>query len=267
MGRAIKRAALGLWMAVACQLPLANAGAARSHASIFIPVLLYHHVKEIKPYDNAIERGLTIAPAQFESQLRYLRTHAYHSISASALAGNLRHGHHFASRSVVLTFDDGYIDNYFNVYPLLRRYKLVATFFIVPGFLSHSPRYMTWAQVRDMSSHGMDIEAHSMSHPDLTAVPRAQARGEVLDSRRLLERRLHRPVREFAYPYGAYNPSVLADVARAGYLAAFTTHQGWIARSNELLTLPRVYVDADDTTPIFVARLEANQRALMADPL
>jgi peptidoglycan/xylan/chitin deacetylase (PgdA/CDA1 family) len=138
---------------------------------------------------------------------------------------------------------------YDNVYLVLRRRHLTATFFICPGFLD-SARYLTWKQVEDMARHGMDIEAHTVSHPDLRVVPAAQARGEIVQSRLILQERLHRPVRVFAYPYGAYNNAILADVARAGYWAAFTTHVGWIESNTHMLTLPRVYADHSNAVPV-----------------
>lgn len=218
----------------------------------YVPVLIYHHIKNLKPSDNATERGLTILPAQFQAQLRYLQTHGYHAISAATLAAALQGKGTLPRKPVVLSFDDGYRDVYTNVFPLLRRMHLTATFFVVPGFLD-SVRYLTWNQVEQMSRHGMDIEAHTMSHPDVTLVPAAQARNEIDQSRLVLQRRLHKPVRIFAYPYGDYNAAVLRDVQAAGYVAAFTTHQGWIESGGEMLTLPRVYANHDDTVPVRLA--------------
>lgn len=246
--------------------PAAGVRAARPPARLFVPVLIYHHVKAPKPGDDAIERGLSVLPGAFAAQLQYLRFHGYHTVTASTLVDALRGGKQLPPRPIVLTFDDGYSDIYPNVYPLLRRYRMTATFFIAPGLLD-KPRYMSWRQIATLASHGMDVEAHSMSHPDLTMVSAAQRHGEIWDSRRVLEARLHRAVRVFAYPYGAYNASVLADVAHAGYLAAFTTHEGWLAGSDQLLTLPRVYVDPDDTIDIFAGRLRADPHALAADPV
>jgi len=231
----------------------------------FVPVLIYHHVKWNKPSDDAIERGLTVSPTQFQQELDYLVRDHFHTVTAAQLVSDLRSGASLPSRPVVLSFDDGYADMYGTAYPFLRQHHMRATFFIVPGFLD-TVRYLSWRQVEDMADHGMDIEAHSMSHPDLTLVPAAQARGEVQDSRRDLEKRLHRSVRIFAYPYGDYNAAVLSDVARAGYWAAFTTHQGWWQRSDGLLTLPRVYVDFDDTLRIFAGRLRADPQVLAQDP-
>lgn len=231
-----------------------------------MPVLIYHHVKWLKPSDNAIERGLTVLPSQFDAELRYLASAHYHPITAARLVAYLLGGPPLPSRPVVLTFDDGYTDMYPFAYATLRRYRMKATFFIVPGFLD-TPRYLSWSQVRDMARHGMDIEAHSMSHPDLTTVNRAQLENEVTGARRRLEGALHRSVRVFAYPYGSYDARVESAVRRAGLRAAFTTHQGWWEESASPLTLPRVYVDIDDTLAIFRGRLVADPTVLAQDPV
>jgi len=242
-----------------------QARATRPGDSIFAPVLIYHHVKLLKPIDNAIERGLTVLPVQFDAQLDYLRTHRYSTVTATALTALLLNSTKLPPNPVVLTFDDGYTDVYVDVYQQLRRRHMVATFFIVPGFLN-TPRYLTWDQVTDMEHHGMDIEAHSMTHPDLTTLRPAAVRQEVTRSRQVLMAHLHHPIDIFAYPYGAYNTAVLRAVSRAGFRAAFTTHQGWVARSDQLLTLPRVYIDIDDTLAVFTGRLRADPAVLAQDP-
>jgi peptidoglycan/xylan/chitin deacetylase (PgdA/CDA1 family) len=239
--------------------------AATGHNRAFVPVLIFHHVKWLKRSDDAIERGLTVLPSEFNAELAYLSRAHYQTISAARLVQYLRSGGTLPSKPIVLTFDDGYADMWQTAYSMLRRRHMVATFFIVPGFLN-STRYLTWAQVETMARQGMDIEAHTMTHPDLTLVPLAQVRGELSQSRRQLESHLHRPVRVFAYPYGDYNASVVGEVARAGYWAAFTTHQGWWQERSELLTLPRIYVDRDDTVAIFAGRLRADPQVLAQDP-
>jgi peptidoglycan/xylan/chitin deacetylase (PgdA/CDA1 family) len=223
--------------------------AAREARTLLVPVLIYHHVKTLKLSDNAIERGLTVLPDQFRIQLQKLRSGGYHAISAAQVVTSLRTGSGLPPRPVTLTFDDGYADMYTNVYPLLRRLHMTATFFIVPGFLG-TPRYLSWGQVIDMSRHGMDIEAHTLTHRDLTTLSPADRWHEIRGSRQELQQRLHRAVRVLAYPYGAYDDAVERDVARAGFYAAFTTHQGWILTGSQLLALPRVYALHSDGVPV-----------------
>lgn len=234
-------------------------------AAIRLPILVMHHVKWDQPGDDATELGLTIHPTQFRQELAYLSSHHYHPVSAAQVVRVLTRGGPLPSRPVVLSFDDGYADMYRTVYPTLRARDMTATFFVCPGLLG-KPRYMTWEQVRVMARHGMDIEAHTLTHPDLTAVPAAEARAEVAGSRVALRTRLHVAATVFAYPYGAFNSAILQDVQRAGFAAAFTTQQGWqLSRSLRYL-LPRVYIDRDDSLAQFAARLTGNLRVVEQDP-
>lgn len=232
---------------------------------IFAPVLIYHHVQPLKPSDDAIERGLTVLPGQFVAQLRYLHAAHYHVVTAAQLVSFLSAGTTLPAKPIVLTFDDGYKDVYRGVYEPLLRAHLRATFFIVPSFLG-TPRYLNWQQVQTMARHGMDMEAHTMTHPDLTRIGPRSVRWQLTESRRELQGRLRHPVRLFAYPYGTYSPSVVAAVAAAGYVAAFTTQEGWVASSSRAFIEPRVYVDIDDTLAIFAGRVRADARVLAADP-
>ncbi len=263
---AVARASTVIWiLLIALVVVPVPVHARRSQRRVWVPVLIYHHVTRFKPTDDAIERGLTITPVQFGAELNYLAEHHYQTVSAARVVMSLRTGRRLPTHAVVLTFDDGYADVYRNVYQALRRRHMTATFFIPTGLVG-KPRYLTWWQVREMSRHGMDIEAHTVTHPDLTLVSRAQSRGEIYGSRQMLQARLHRAVRVLAYPYGTYNAYLIRTLRQAGFLAAFTTRQGWWQRASHLFTLPRVYVDNDDTLQIFAGRLVASPAILAEDP-
>jgi peptidoglycan/xylan/chitin deacetylase (PgdA/CDA1 family) len=246
-------------VATACLLVLCAAGpswaagqsAAKKHGArqFYVPVLIYHHIKWSKPSDNATERGLTIYPSQFTAHLAYLRSHGYHTLTALRLTEALRGAATVPRHPVVLTFDDGYRDVYTNAYMALRRDHMTGTFFIIAGLVG-KPRYLTWKQITDMARHGMDIEAHTMTHPDLTIVPAAQDWGEINQSRLVLQKHLHRQVHIFCYPYGAYDTTVLRDVAKAGYWSAFTTREGFVESNAHMLLLPRVYANHDNVVPV-----------------
>ncbi|MBV9282815.1 MAG: polysaccharide deacetylase family protein, partial [Chloroflexi bacterium] len=250
MDRSLISAVLALALLVTPRAVPARAhSAAADHDSAFVPVVIFHHIKWLTPADDAMERGLTVLPSQFQAELAYLARAHYHTIGAAQLVRYLRLGGSLPPKPVVLTFDDGYRDVYPNAYRLLRQQHMTATFFIVPGFLN-TPRYLTWTQVEDMSAHGMDIESHTMTHPDLTTLSPSRRWYELTESRRELESRLHRSIRVFAYPYGAF-AGLTGEVAKAGYWGAFTTQAGWWQRRSDLLTLPRVYSHLTDTVASF----------------
>lgn len=261
----LRLAALGLLASSAAGWNISAHAARGTSIRVFLPVLIFHHVKWLKPSDNAIERGLTVLPTQFVTELTYLQRNGYHTVSARQIALYLRGHAALPSKSVALTFDDGYADVFPDVYRVLKSRRLTATFFIVPGFLG-SPRYLTWAEVKTMADQGMDIEAHTLTHPDLRLVPSAQQWTEIADSRSVLQQRIHHSVHVFAYPYGGFDSAIVEEVKKAGYWAAFTTQQGWILQSSSSLTLPRVYIDLDDSIDIFAGRLRAEPQALAEDP-
>ncbi len=223
---------------------------------IWVPVLIYHHVTWFRPTDDATERGLTIQPPQFDAEIRYLATHHFHVLTAAQVVRSLLAHRPLPPHPVVLSFDDGYVDVYANVFRVLERYRMHATFFVCPGLLGKplgplKRGYLNWQELEDMSNHGMDIEAHTLTHPDLTRVPAAQVRNEIYGSRHVLRARLHQSVRLFAYPYGDYNAYVLTTLHHAGFIAAFTTHEGYWLSSTQQLELPRVYVENTYTTAVF----------------
>lgn len=237
-------ATTALVVAAVAGSPASRVAATGNHQAAFAAVLMYHHVKYDKPSDDAMELGLTISPQQFKQELDYLQSARYHTITAGDLLRYLRSGKNLPRRRVVLTFDDGYSDMYTYVYPQLKKHHMRATFFVAPGLFG-KPRYLTWWQVRIMSYHGMDFQAHSMTHPDLRMVPTPQMHGEIVESRLILQQQLHRGVHVFCYPYGGYDQQIIAEVQRAGYWGAFTTETGWWHTRGAIYTLPRVRVNRE----------------------
>lgn len=247
--RSISRRLPAPFLAVALLVPGAPLHLAAKPRTVCAPVLIYHHVKPIVPSDDAIERGLTVVPSVFKSQLMYLTKHHFHFVTVTQVVAAMRGVGSLPSKPVALTFDDGYADVYPDVFKLLRARHLTASFFIVPGFLN-TPRYLTWKEVADMSRHGMDIEAHTMTHPDLALIGASQLWTELKESRDLLQSHLHKQIKIMAYPYGAYDAAVLAEVHKAGYVAAFTTAYGTCLGPRHLLTLPRIYANKRNAQPI-----------------
>src|SRR6185437_1865442 len=114
---------------------------------------------------DRVGRELTVSPQQFAEQLAYLKAHGITGISMDELRERLESGAPL-DRVVVLTFDDGYADQFTYAFPLLRQYRDAATFYIVTGALD-APRHLTWAQLESMHAAGEDIAAHGVAHDDL----------------------------------------------------------------------------------------------------
>ena len=200
-------------------------------------VLMYHSVRALgsKEASNLAVRRLTVEPTAFEMQIKHLQSLGCAFITASQVLetrGGCR---------VALTFDDGYVDNGVVAFPILQRFKVNATMFVVTGTLG-SPRHLSWAQVSQMQSAGIEIGSHSATHADLTQLSADTLRTEVLGSKRSLETRLGRAVGAISYPNGASNPRVLEAVRAAGYTVAFAKEGGAVKPSSASLELPRIRI-------------------------
>ena len=163
-------------------------------------------------------------------------------------------------RPIVLTFDDGYRTHLSNALPILRARRW-------PGVLNLEVANLkpAWgirpAGVRELIRAGWEIGAHTLTHPDLTALDAARLEEEVAGSRAAIQRQFKVPVNFFCYPSGRYNQAVIAAVQRAGFLGATTTRYG-LARPSELYTLARVRVNGSDGLSGFAAKMEAIQKTI-----
>jgi peptidoglycan/xylan/chitin deacetylase (PgdA/CDA1 family) len=223
------------------------AGDQRPHEVATLPILMYHHINDLpRTVSDPFLKDLTVSPPDFRRQLELLQTNEAQTVSLAALMEYLQGGDPIPSRAVVLTFDDGYDDNYRFAYPLLREFGMTGTFFVVANLVGQ-PGYMTWEQLRDMQLNGMAVESHSLDHIDLSVLPRAELQRQLTESRRVLELNLMRPVRFLNYPSGRYNPQVIAAARTAGYQAAVTVNYGVVQRRSTAFELNRVRVKGADT--------------------
>ncbi|HOG45588.1 MAG TPA: polysaccharide deacetylase family protein [Anaerolineae bacterium] len=208
-----------------------------------VPILMYHYVSDPPAGADAVRRDLSVSPQRFEEQLAYLRDAGYTGITLADLLLYLTTGRPLPAKPVVLTFDDGYADNYANAVPLLQRYGFTGTFFIITGFLDQGAEgYLTWEQAAQMQAEGMDIQAHSMTHPDLRLVGAERLQQEVQGASGAIEAHLGRPARFFCYPSGRYDARTLDALRNAGYWAAVTTAGGAVHATGGLLQLARVRI-------------------------
>ena len=172
---------------------------------------------------------------------------------------------------MALTFDDGYEDNHSHALPILKDFDVPATFFITAGFLERDPMVLqhfaslwrcslddviplTWGQVEDLRSSGMEVGSHSYSHPNLATMTSAQAEHELRGSRDLISERLGDTVDLFAYPFGKprihFTSATIELVKAAGYRAAMAVTSRSIKDSDSAYNIPRFFADGDTTTKL-----------------
>ncbi len=216
---------------------------ALGEAAPYIPILMYHYIREVDPDADPLGFRLSVRPDRFAEHLAWLRERGYVGLRMRDLAACLR-ANDCPRRAVALTFDDGYADNVTTALPLLRRYGFVATFFIVTGFVGREG-YMDWEDLALLRDSGMELGAHTVSHADLEALDLDQARHEILASRRALEERLGIEVVSFSYPAGSYTSAVRRLIREAGFSSAVTTAPA--ERLERLDALPRRRVLGGET--------------------
>lgn len=198
-----------------------------------IPVLNYHKV-------DILNHALSVSPQEFEEQMEYLYQKGYHTITPDQLMVYLKSGKPLPEKPIMLTFDDGYLDNYTNAYPIMKKYNFTATIFIVTNFIGKDDRFMTWDQIKEMQKNGIVFGSHTANHKSLTSLTREQIVDELGQSRDEITRQLGKPPKYFAYPTGTYNAEIEDLVRKAGYKAAFTIEYGQVGADSDTFLLQRI---------------------------
>lgn len=206
-----------------------------------VPVLMYH---DVLPEPEVF---FDLLPEQFEQHLQRLLEQGLTPISPDQLVQHLRTGAPLPEKPILITLDDGYVGHYEQVYPLLQKYQVPATFFVFPGKVDGEivgRSTLTWEQLKTMAADPLvTIASHSVTHPpDLRTLSDEALTMEVVESKRRLEEELGIPIRYFSYPAGHYDERVAQAVADAGYLAAFTMRQSdeqFAGASESLLAIER----------------------------
>lgn len=217
-----------------------------------ILVLNYHKV------DN-MDISLSVLPKDFDRQMKYLKDNNFHTTTPQEMYAALTEGEELPENPVVITFDDGYYDNYKYAYPILKKYGFKGTIFVVTSFLDRGQQgYITWGQAQEMESSGViNIESHTVTHSSMTEQTDEQLRYEMAESKRDIEQRLGKTVDFIAYPTGTFNLHIASLVKEAGYKGAFTIKYGNVDRASNLFALERVPIfHTEDTYQSFLERLQ-----------
>jgi peptidoglycan/xylan/chitin deacetylase (PgdA/CDA1 family) len=200
--------------------------------SLRVPILVYHSVMPHHPGQTAEQRILDVDDSVFVEQMKYLADGGYHVVSFAALVDALEGHGRLRTRAVVITFDDGWSNQYRHAFPILCRFGLTATFFVFTAPIGVDPKLMTWDQLRELQDAGMTIGSHTRTHPVLPRYHGA-LHNEVAMSRVDIAKHLGRAPDFFAYPFGQWDVESEAWARRAGYRAARAYRGGaWNAPSD-----------------------------------
>lgn len=209
------------------QLPISGASNRQ------VPILVYHRVGYTT--DN-----FTVTPERFANDLQVLQDYGYCTITLEQLQTFLADRTiDLPDRPILITFDDGYLDNYENAYRILKRYGMFATFFIITGML-WTPDRLTPEHIVEMAQGGMSFGSHTVTHRPLGGLVWSEICDELVNSKAVLESVLGRTVNAIAYPQGSYNENVQMVADNVGYSTGFTVREGICVKSSPDFQLRRI---------------------------
>jgi peptidoglycan/xylan/chitin deacetylase (PgdA/CDA1 family) len=214
-----------------------------TYRRIRVPILMYHYVSDLPEGADATRTDLTLTPATFAAHMEYLFYQGYTPVSLYALDDALLTGTPLPAKPVVLTFDDGYVDHYTNVLPVLQQYGYTGTFFIITGTAdAENPEHLSWTQITSMAEAGMDMESHTKTHPDLRGRDYDFLTYQLLGSIESLQAFTGKTPHMFAYPVGNYDDAVLGVLKTLPVWRAVTTERGVYQTTDNRLEMPRLRI-------------------------
>jgi len=218
--------------------------------AIPIPVFMYHYIRDLDEPSDQIGTNLSVSKAVFASEIAKYKSESYKTITFNKyLSGKA------SSKSIILTFDDGYDDAY-TAYNILKQNDFTGIFYIITNRID-TTGYLTSAQIKEMADSGMVIGSHTISHPDLSTTTQEQTLKELTLSKSKLESIIGKPVVDFCYPSGKYTSKTIEVLQNVGYKTAVTTATATKPRFTNFFELPRIRVNHSDTPAGLINRLNS----------
>ena len=212
-----------------------------------VPVLMYHSIAQ-----GAENSRLIVTPESFERQMSFLKKGNYHILSLDEYVQLLRENKKPDKRAVVITFDDGFLDNYTDAYPILKKYRIPATISVVPKWVGRGDM-MSWEQIRELNGDELiEIASHGLSHCLLDTLSKDSTIRELRESKRVLEKKLNTVIDYLCYPCGNFTPFVKELAELSGYKAALATHPDARTALNDIYAIRRIRISqSSDNMLIF----------------
>jgi len=198
-----------------------------------VPILAYHQVSEADDI-------YSVTGVQFEEQMAYLQEQGYTAISLEQLFDFYDGNVTLPDKPIIITFDDGYEDNFLAALPIMEKYNMRSTIFIATGLVG-TPEYLSWQQIAEMQAGHTEIGSHTVTHVSLDGISPDQQRREIVDSKAMLEKHVG-AVKFFAYPYGQFTPMTQEILGEAGYLGACSGIAGRNSKDTPVYALKRINV-------------------------
>lgn len=204
-----------------------------------VPVLMYHHIQSREAATASKQTNITVYTDVFQSQMEYLKNRGYNTITMNDLINFFDLGTGISSKSILITFDDGYQDFYTDAFPILSGLGFKSTMFIPTG-LMQNPGYLTWDEISGMRGSVL-FANHTWSHKNVASKNTPMEKEILTADTQLNDRGLNSP-KVFAYPYGPDSIPAENYLNSLSYKVAFTTQIGNVLCKKQRLSLPRVRV-------------------------
>lgn len=215
--------------------PKTSSEALENQKRVF-PIIMYHSITDV-PGNN-----LCIPPEIFEKQIKQILDAGYTPITAGDYVKGVEGNFSFPKNPIILTFDDGYKDNYTRAFPIMKKYQVKGSIFPFTNAVDKHQNFLTSSEIKEMDASGLvDFGSHTANHVHLSEENTERVRYELTESKKFLENVLGKPVTTFCYPYGDNSPAVIKQVKEAGYAIAFADFPGGANYKQQYL-LPRYYV-------------------------
>ncbi|PAK35923.1 polysaccharide deacetylase family protein [Bacillus safensis] len=198
-----------------------------------LPILMYHSISS--------GNSLRVPKSEFASHMKWLKENDYVTLSPEEAYQVLTTNSIPSEKYVLITFDDGYTDNYTKAFPILKQYGMKATIFMIEQSIGR-PHHLTDAQMDDMLSNGISIESHTIHHLELNRLSQKQQKEELKGSKAFFDQRFSQQTIMVSYPVGRYNEDTLKLAKEAGYELAVTTEPGHAKKEQGMMSLHRVRV-------------------------
>ena len=211
-----------------------------------IPILLYHRI--VKKRSDAGNHKIWVLEKTFRKQMQYLKDHGYNTITFKDIE-NTKNQHQ--SKTVMLTFDDGYADNYHILFPILKEFNFKAVIYWVSelstnkwGVVEGEPecKLLTDNQIKEMSNYGIEFGGHTGHHKDLQKLNLSEVEEEIATCKMDIEQITKLPVFSFAYPFGSINEKVKKIVNHVGYKYAVSTNTGPYKLNEDFFQIRRIEI-------------------------
>ncbi len=218
-------------------------------------ILMFHMISEPK---TAAEVKYACPPIRFEKNIQFLLNKGFKAISIEAVEKCYTQKIPLPDKSFLITFDDGFEDNYLNAFPILQSYNLPAMIYLATGFIGKSNLWMTtqafsehkmlsWSQIKEMTKFNIHFGSHTVTHPNLTELSDKFVRDELIQSKNTIEDQLGSNCKHFAYPYGLFTEKTCALVKQSGFKTACSTRSGFNNSERDPFILHRIEIYGNDT--------------------